>query len=144
LGPARRKDGGGYHHWVGSLTAYLPDSPNSYWFRDYSPEGVYNGNCHGNRFNSLNGQFFAIDDVNNKKNNDHNSIVVCALTADGITLYSDVAISPRRKIYKVLMGNVIDTGLTLEAASMKIEEYEAMDKKEGVYTPNFYEIKAEE
>lgn len=37
-------------------------------------------------------------------------------------------------------GNKIETGLTLEQAEKLLEQYEETDKKEGTYTPNFYEI----
>ena len=37
-------------------------------------------------------------------------------------------------------GNVIETGLTLEEATKMLVQFEADDKKEGVYTPDFYEI----
>lgn len=37
-------------------------------------------------------------------------------------------------------GNMIDIFYTLEEAEKAIEEYENDDMKEGVYTPDFYEI----
>jgi len=37
-------------------------------------------------------------------------------------------------------GNIIDEFETLEQAEKKFQEFEEMDVKEGVYTPNFYEI----
>lgn len=37
-------------------------------------------------------------------------------------------------------GNVIETVLTLSEAEQLLVQYENDDKKEGIYTPNFYEI----
>lgn len=37
-------------------------------------------------------------------------------------------------------GNKIETGLTLAEAEKLLEQYEETDKKEGTFTPNFYEI----
>lgn len=37
-------------------------------------------------------------------------------------------------------GNVIETGLTLDEAKATLEKFENDDKKEGSYTPDFYEI----
>lgn len=37
-------------------------------------------------------------------------------------------------------GNVIATFVTLAEAEATLAEYEAQDKLEGVYEPNFYEI----
>lgn len=37
-------------------------------------------------------------------------------------------------------GNVIDSFETLEEARKAIKDYEETDKKEGTYTPDFYEI----
>ena len=37
-------------------------------------------------------------------------------------------------------GTRIDIFDTLEAAERALKEYESDDMKEGVYTPNFYEI----
>jgi len=40
-------------------------------------------------------------------------------------------------------GNVIETGLTESQAKSKIVVYEDIDKREGNYTPDFYEYKEE-
>ena len=37
-------------------------------------------------------------------------------------------------------GNIIDKFGTLKEAQDTMEEYEAEDKAEGTYTPDFYEI----
>ena len=37
-------------------------------------------------------------------------------------------------------GNVIDSFSTLDEAETALAEYEATDKAEGTYTPDFYEI----
>ena len=37
-------------------------------------------------------------------------------------------------------GNFIDEFATLEEAKKALEAYENDDKKDGTYTPNFYEI----
>lgn len=37
-------------------------------------------------------------------------------------------------------GDVIDTFDTIEEAKKEIQRYEAEDKAEGIYEPNFYEI----
>lgn len=37
-------------------------------------------------------------------------------------------------------GNVIDFFDTKEEAEKAVEEYEAEDAKEGIYSPNFYEV----
>lgn len=37
-------------------------------------------------------------------------------------------------------GNVIDADLTKEQAEELLRQYEEADKKDGIYTPNFYEI----
>jgi len=37
-------------------------------------------------------------------------------------------------------GNVIETGLNEEEAKRMLEYFEGIDKKEGTYTPDFYEI----
>ena len=37
-------------------------------------------------------------------------------------------------------GNVIEETRTLEEAKQTVVEYEAIDKEEGNYTKNFYEI----
>jgi hypothetical protein len=42
-------------------------------------------------------------------------------------------------------GNIIETGFeTEELAEDRLSEFEEMDKKEGTYEPNFYEIIKEE
>ena len=38
-------------------------------------------------------------------------------------------------------GNTIEHAETIEQAQQIIAEYEAADKKDGTYTPNFYAIK---
>jgi hypothetical protein len=50
------------------------------------------------------------------------------------------------KTYKIQdreAGNVIETGLTFEEAQKTLKEFEESDKKEGIYVPDFYEIKEE-
>ena len=37
-------------------------------------------------------------------------------------------------------GNIIEHAETLEQAQQIIAEYESADKKDGTYTPNFYQI----
>ena len=37
-------------------------------------------------------------------------------------------------------GNFIDEFATLEEAKNALEAYESEDKKDGTFTPNFYEI----
>lgn len=37
-------------------------------------------------------------------------------------------------------GNIIEKGLTEEQAKKMLEKFENDDKKDGIYTPNFYEI----
>ena len=37
-------------------------------------------------------------------------------------------------------GNIIESNLTLEKANELLKLYEETDKKEGNYTPDFYEI----
>ena len=37
-------------------------------------------------------------------------------------------------------GNVIDEFNTLEEAEKRLEEFEEMDKEDGIYTEGFYEI----
>ena len=37
-------------------------------------------------------------------------------------------------------GNVIDEFATLAEAEAAIEKYEADDKEEGIYEPDFYEV----
>ena len=37
-------------------------------------------------------------------------------------------------------GNIIDSFDSLEAATYDLNEYEEVDKLEGIYTENFYEI----
>lgn len=39
-------------------------------------------------------------------------------------------------------GNVIESNLTFEEAVKKVSEFENSDKKEGIYVPDFYEIKS--
>jgi hypothetical protein len=41
-------------------------------------------------------------------------------------------------------GNVIEEASSYEKAQEIINKYETEDKKEGTYTPNFYEIKEDE
>jgi len=41
-------------------------------------------------------------------------------------------------------GNVIESGLTLEAANALLVQYEETDKTEGTYSPNFYEVVEDE
>lgn len=51
------------------------------------------------------------------------------------------------KTYKIQdreAGNVIEFGLTLNEAEKKVKDFEKADKKEGSFTLEFYEIKAEE
>lgn len=38
-------------------------------------------------------------------------------------------------------GNIINTFSTYKEAEKMLNEYEEQDKKDGYYTPNFYEIK---
>jgi len=38
-------------------------------------------------------------------------------------------------------GNVIERDLSLDEAEMTIVDYEDNDKRDGLYVPNFYEIK---
>ena len=48
-----------------------------------------------------------------------------------------------KNLYKIQdreTGNVIDEFATLEKAEQTLEEYEKMDKADGNFTPNFYEI----
>ena len=40
-------------------------------------------------------------------------------------------------------GNIIEHAETIEQAQQIIAEYEAADKKDGTYTPNFYSIREE-
>lgn len=37
-------------------------------------------------------------------------------------------------------GNVIDEFKTLQEAEKALAEYEEQDKKDGTYTPDFYEV----
>lgn len=37
-------------------------------------------------------------------------------------------------------GNKIEEFETIEEAKKAIEQYEADDKKDGIYTPNFYDV----
>jgi hypothetical protein len=41
-------------------------------------------------------------------------------------------------------GNIIDDGLSLDEAEMRIVDYEESDKRDGLYVPNFYEIKKQD
>ena len=45
------------------------------------------------------------------------------------------------KIQEREAGNVIETNLSLKEAEKMLKSFENQDKKEGSYTPNFYEIK---
>jgi hypothetical protein len=38
-------------------------------------------------------------------------------------------------------GNIIEKNLTFRDAKKILKNFEKTDKKEGTYTPNFYEIK---
>lgn len=41
-------------------------------------------------------------------------------------------------------GNIIELGLTLDEAEQFLQEFEKQDKKEGIYVPDFYEIRKDE
>lgn len=41
-------------------------------------------------------------------------------------------------------GNIIEFGLTLDEAEQFLQEFEKQDKKEGIYVPDFYEIRKDE
>ena len=48
------------------------------------------------------------------------------------------------KTYKIQdreAGNVIETGLSLNEAKRQLSKFEEQDKKDGYFTPDFYEIK---
>jgi len=51
--------------------------------------------------------------------------------------------SAEEVLYKIQdreAGNIIETGLTYTEAQKTLKEFEETDKKEGTYTPDFYEI----
>jgi len=58
-------------------------------------------------------------------------------------LKGDVKMKTTYKIQDREAGNVIDTGLTLKHAERLLKHYEKVDKQEGTYKPDFYEIKEE-
>ena len=47
------------------------------------------------------------------------------------------------KIQNKETGTVIESGLTLEDAKKTLDAFEAQDKEDGIYEPDFYEIEQE-
>ena len=45
------------------------------------------------------------------------------------------------KIVQKEVGELFECNLTLEKAQAMVKFWEDLDKSEGIYTPNFYEIK---